>query len=139
MKPKIKFHHFNMEILIENGEAIFDYADLMYVECDKPLCKLYFVNEETAYSVEISLKRLLENLPQNVFFQCNRQNIINICHYKKFTAKPPVIVMNNGKKLILSQRKLVAFRKQKACLQHISPCSIENCPNRLPICRIDKT
>jgi len=129
MKPKIVFHDQKIEIPIKNGEVVFSYGDLIYAECDKPFCNLHFVNEKTVYSVEISLKRLLENLPQKVFFQCNRQNIINISHYKRYTTKPPVIEMENGKKLTLSYRKIVAFRSQKACIQLFLPCSAEDCPN----------
>ena len=131
MKSKIVFHDLKMEIPIKNGEAVFYYGDLMYVVCDKPFCYLHFVNEETIYSVEISLKRLFENLPQKVFFQCNRQNIINICHYKRYTVKPPEIVMNNGNKVPLSYRKIAAFKNLKSNLQHVLQSSAENCPNCL--------
>jgi len=109
-----------MEIPFKNGEVVLYYSDLIYAECDKPSCKLYFEGDKNIYSIEISLRQLLENLPCKPFFQCNRQNIINLCRYKSYNTKPPVIVMNNGKELSLSFRKIAGFRRQKSGLPRFS-------------------
>jgi len=134
MKREIKFYRLKMEIPVKNGEISRYYSKLVYVEHDKPFCKFYFENEEIVYMVEITIKRLMENLPPKVFFQCNRQTIINIGCYSEYCEKPPKIVMNNGKELNLSYRKIATFKKQKAELVGISPlcnrcysCPDENC------------
>jgi len=134
MKREIKFYRLKMEIPVKNWEIARYYSKLMYIEHDKPFCKFYFENEKIVYMVEITLKRLMENLPPKAFFQCNRQTIINIGYYRNYCEKPPTIIMDNGKELNLSYRKITTFKKQKAELVGISPlcnrcysCSDNNC------------
>ena len=146
MKREIKFYRLKIEIPVKNGEVARYYSKLMYVEHDKPFCKFYFENEKTVYTAEITMKRLMENLPQKVFFRCNRQTIINIGYYGDYYEEPPIILMDSGKELQLSHRNITAFKKQKAGLASISPlcnqcysCTNYNCPSLSTYCQETNT
>ena len=144
MKAEIKFHPLKMEIPIQKGEVAYAYGDLVVAEYENLFMKFYFVDGKT-YKAEITLKRLLDNLPPQVFFQCNRNAIINICRYKSYGLFTSTIVMENGQELRLSARRIKAFRHQKKGLTRIStPCkekseySSESCSGRSLFCRLKK-
>ena len=134
-KPKIKFYRRKIEILTDDGEVACYYSDLMYVKNKNPYCWLHF-SGGTKYKVEVSIRYLLKNLPQNPFFRCNRTGIINICYYNEYKDDPPTEIMDNGTEFGISVRNVANFKKQKASLKRISPpcppcldCKNENCPD----------
>jgi len=137
MTQKIVFHDQKMEIPVKNGADARYYGELMYVIYDAPYCKLRFVNN-TDYNVETSLQSIMDNLPEAAFFKCNRSVVINICYYKGYRLKPPVVVIDDGKEFDLSRRNINDFIKMKNNLPRISPpcpkcytCKIEECENRI--------
>jgi DNA-binding LytR/AlgR family response regulator len=141
MKHEIKFYRLKMEIPVIKGNVSRYYSDLVYIEHDKPLSILYF-SDGSKYTIEITLRQLMINLPCKAFFQCNRNNIINICRYEEYREEQPSILMDNKVILKLSHRKIKYFKKQKAELMRISPlcnrcltCSNINCPDLLMFCR----
>ena len=134
MRHKIKFYCKKMEISVIHGEITHYYSDLMYVKYNEPYCYLHFT-DDTKHKVEISLKYLWGNLPMNLFFRCNRATIINICYYKRYQKRPPILVMEDDAEFRLSLRNIADFKKQKAIISCISPpciaCKNENCQNRI--------
>ena len=109
-----------MEIPVKNGADARYYGELMYVIYDAPYCKLSFV-DNTNYTVETSLQSIIDNLPEATFFKCNRSAVINICYYKGYRLKPPVIVTDDGKEFNLSRRNVKDFITIKNNLPRISP------------------
>jgi len=141
MKKEIKFYRMNMELPVIRRTIVRYYSELVYVEYDKPYSKLYFAGEKHAYTVETTLKRLMENLPRQAFFQCNPQCIINLCRYSDYDEALRIIRMDNGKELMLAHRRIAAFNKQKASLKRLSPlcdtcytCTNYSCPDYLLFC-----
>ncbi|MDR1156111.1 MAG: LytTR family transcriptional regulator [Bacteroidales bacterium] len=132
-----------MEIPDGNGEVAHYYSELICVEYQKPYCWLDF-KDGSKYKAEITIRQLLENLPGKAFYQCNRQSIINICHYRKYTENPPSVTMDNGKEFKISARNMLGFKKRKSGLTRISPpckrchtCGREDCPDYMIFCRWD--
>lgn len=136
MSLHIKFYRRKMEISVENGVVARYYGDLMYAKYDDPYCWLHFSGDAKKYRVEVSLSYLLENLPHQPFFRCNRTDMINICHYAGYQENPAIVIMEDGAKFRLSFRHIALFKKQKAGLIRISPpctpcydCENKSCPD----------
>ena len=133
-----------MEVPTQTGEAIYLYSDLVFATYENLFIKLYFT-DGMSYKVEMSVKQLLQNLPQRAFFLCSRNTIINVCRYRSYDALEYEILMDNGMKVNVSSRKMTAFRKHKYSLPTMSlPCANsdtcvnENCPDRLLFCSPEK-
>ena len=141
MKEKIKFYDQNMGIPDETGEAVYYYDKLMYVLYDAPVCCLHF-SDDSQRKEEIALHEIMRNLPQYVFFQCNKATIINFCHYKGYNKVTRTVTMNDGVKFHLSRRRVTAFKSMKNSLPRLSPscpacytCTKNDCANRVIFCR----
>jgi hypothetical protein len=134
MKSKIKFYRRKLVIPTGDGEVVRYYSDLMYVKYEEPYNWLHF-SCGAKYRVEVSVACLLENLPKNPFFRCNRTDIINLCYYAEYKESPSMVVLENGTEFKLSIRNITSFKKQKSELKRISPCppcsdcKIESCPD----------
>ena len=135
MKPKINFYRRKIEILTDDGEVAYYYSDLMYVKYKDPYSWLHF-SSGTKYMVEVSIRHLLNNMPQKPFFRCNRTIIINFCYYCEYKQSSASVIMEDGTEFRLSVRNIANFKKQKASLKRISPpcpscfdCKNENCPD----------
>ena len=76
MNSKILFFRKKMDIPASKGSMAHYYSDLMYVRYVNAYSWLFFVSG-TQYKVEAPLSVFLKNLPEQPFFQCNRQEIIN--------------------------------------------------------------
>jgi len=146
MRREIKFYRLKMEIPFKSGEVASYFSDLLYVKYDKPFSMFYFTGEKTVLMAEITLKRLLDNLPEKPFFRCSRQIIINICRYRSFTVKPPLVVMEDGTEFKLSYRNITAFKRKKAGLERLSPlcescytCKNHSCSDKLIFCNTDSS
>jgi len=140
MKPKISFYDRKMVIPIKRGVDACYYGELMYVKFDKPYCILHFTGSKK-YKVEISLKEMMDNLPQNTFFKCKRSAILNICYFRSFSNNPPMITMDDGAKFELSKQNVQFFNQIKINFTRISPpchscytCKYETCKNRVLFC-----
>lgn len=131
MKLNVKFYQKKIEIAVANGETTYYYSDLMYIKYDEPYCWLHFIDGKK-HKVEVSLKYLLENLPQRPFFRCNRAEVVNLCYYKGIQKEPPAIFLENEAKsdivkFRLSVRNISSFKSKKAGLTCISPpCRVHN-------------
>ena len=141
MAPKIVFHEMKMEIPVKNGLIVHSYGELMYIIYDEPFCRLYF-KDNVKYRVEVSLQYMLENLPKGVFFKCNRSTILNICYYKEYKKKPLMVIMEDGKELVLSRRVETLFHTIKRHLPRITPpcpgcysCTCKDCKAKDLFCR----
>ena len=137
MKSKISFCDRKMVIPVETGVDVRYYGELMYIIFDKPYCWLHFT-ENTKYKVEVTLKDMMDNLPKEVFMKCKRSAILNLCYCKVFRKKPPVIVMDDGEKFMLSRQNVQDFRRMTNILPRISPpchtcytCRNDKCENRV--------
>jgi len=124
LESKITFHEKKM--VIPNGADIVVryYEELMYVIFDKPYCLLYFFGN-SRYRVEISLKYMMEKLPENTFIQCKRSSILNINYFKEFKRRERIVTMVDGSEIKLSKRNLPEFIWKLNNMPRISP----TCPN----------
>jgi DNA-binding LytR/AlgR family response regulator len=120
MKSKILFHDLKMQIPVGTGEVARYYSELMYVIYDASYCRLHFA-DKSKYTVEVSLQHMLDNLPESVFFLCNRSVILNTCYYREYQLSPPMIKMDDETVFSLSRRKISEFKKMKNKLARISP------------------
>ena len=143
MKQKISFYDRKMIIPVKNGTDARYYGDLMFVLFDKPDCILHFADGEK-YKVEVALKHVMEHLPKGVFLKCKRSAILNLCHFKQFRKKPPMITMNDGAKFSLTKQNAQEFMLIIDQLTRFSPpcpicytCRHENCKNRTLFCLPD--
>ena len=136
----INFYRTKMELPAKTGKTVYFYNDLVFAEYENLFFKFYF-DDGTYSRVEITVKELLKHLPEKEFFLCNRTAIINICRYKSYDMRKCEILMDNGKNVHLSSRKMKAFSKNREKLHDISHpctnrhiCTNENCPDRLRFC-----
>ena len=141
MNSEIKFYDQNMEIPVEKGEVVYYYGKLMYVLYKAPYCWLHFA-DKSKFKVEHSLRNIMGNLPQRVFFQCNKATIINFCYYRGYNPHTRTVIMDDGEKFDLSRRRKDAFKSKKEILPRLSPpcpvcytCTKKDCENRVVFCR----
>ena len=127
MKSKILFHDQKIEIPYKNGFVASNYNELMYIIYEVIECELHFITPKKlnnrdiikCINVEISLEQMLNNLPNDIFFQCNRKTIINISCCKEYDWKQSTIVMDDGSTFRLSRRRLTQFKKHREKFRNI--------------------
>ena len=141
MNSTIKFYDQTMEIPIETGKKVHYYGKLMYVRYEAPYCWLHFADNPKC-KVEIALQEIMRNLPQYVFFQCNKSTIINLCYHTGYNTYTRTVIMDDGKRFELSRRKANVFKNMKEILPRLSPpcpacytCTKKDCDNRVVFCR----
>ena len=135
MKSKIVFHDLKMEILIENGAIARYYSELMYVVHDAPYCWLHFTGKNR-YRVAVSLRVMMNNLPEASFMKCKRSGIINVCYYKEFDHAKSIVVMEDGREFKLTKRNVVNFNSKRSNMRFSLPC--EKCELLVYFCRKTK-
>jgi len=108
MKSEIAFRDLKIYIPEKTGFVSRNFCELMYVIYDAPDCCLHF-NDKKKYKVEVPLHYMLQNLPQNDFFQCNRAVIINIVCCKEFNRIDGVIKMDDEREFFLARRRAKDF------------------------------
>ena len=113
------------------------YQDLMYIEFKNPYCRLHF-SEGSEYLVDISLTRLLANIPDKTFFRCNRTEVINLYYYGGYNKELNEIMLEDNSKFKLSSRNIAVFKKKIEYLWKFWPpcsdcsdCDEQNCSDYL--------
>ncbi|MDR2233850.1 MAG: LytTR family transcriptional regulator [Tannerella sp.] len=120
MNDPIKFYRSKLTLTTQQGNIAYYYNELMYVIYENAYCWLYF-SDGKSYNVDVPLKYIMENIPQQPFFKCNRKEIINLCYYKEYQEYPSTVVLENEKTFKLSARNITPFKKKKAGLYRLSP------------------
>ena len=141
MKSKIIFHDLKMEILVETGIIARYYGELMYVIYDAPYCWLHFTGKNR-YRVVVTMKKLMDNLPNASFFRCKRSTIFNVCYYKEYVMAKSMVVMEDGREFKLTRRNILNFNAMRNDISRISPpcttcytCTNKKCESRVTFCR----
>ena len=111
MKFNIVFHKQKMEISVKTGFIVHLYDELLYIVYDAPYCWLVLKGKK--YMVETSLQYIMDNLPKNDFFQCNRSVIVNINYCKEYRREESVIVMDDYEEIRLSRRRVKSFHMMR--------------------------
>ena len=109
MKPSIVFSDRKIEIPVKSGFVARNYDELMYIVYDGVYCYIHCTDKK--YRVETSLKYLKDNLPRDIFFECNRSAIINIRSIKEYNRFDAVIQMEDKSEFNLSRRRVKAFHQ----------------------------
>jgi two-component system, LytTR family, response regulator len=82
-------------------------TNIIRVEALKNYCKIYFKNNQNTLVISITLMRVQERLPSEMFVRVHRKHLINKLHIKHLKKEPArVIEMNNGEYIPISRRKL---------------------------------
>ena len=111
MKSKVKFLSAKVIMITGVIEVARYYQDLMYIEFKNPYCRLHF-SEGADYFVDISLTRLLANIPDKTFFRCNRTEVINLYYYGGFNKELNEVMLEEGSIFKLSKRNIATFKKK---------------------------
>jgi len=109
MSSKITFHDRKIDIPIRTGFLARYYDDIMYIIYDGVYCYLHCSDKE--YRIEASLKYLMDYLPKEIFFECNRSTIINIHYIKEYNRLDAFILMDDNRYFGLSRRRVKAFHQ----------------------------
>ena len=81
-------------------------TDIVRVEAIKNYSRIYFNNSQTTLVLAITLMRVQELLPAEMFIRVHRSHLINKLHVKNMKRQPArVVEMNNGQYVPLSRRK----------------------------------
>ena len=107
MKSKIVFHDGMMDMPVKTGYVVRPCSELMYITYDSPDCFLHF--SDNVIKVQTSLKYLMDNLPKEVFFLCDRPVVINMRYFNMYNRIERLITMNDGAKFALSRRRVRTF------------------------------
>jgi len=141
MKSKILFYERQMQIPVKSKIELRYYGELMYIIFDKPYCVMYFTKKRK-YWVEVSLKEMMDNLPEAVFLPCKRSVIINVCYLKSLDKKNRMIELEDGSKFKLSKENVLACEEMMSRLTDLAPpchgcfsCDDEQCDQMILICR----
>ena len=111
MKSKVKFLSNKIIMITGKIEDARNYQDLMYIEFKNPYCRLHF-SEGAEYLVDISLTRLLANIPDMTFFRCNRTEVINLYYLAGYNKELNEIMLEDNSKFKLSSRNIAIFKKK---------------------------
>ncbi|MDR0602689.1 MAG: LytTR family transcriptional regulator [Bacteroidales bacterium] len=84
-----KVSYLDNRMLIEEKSYIFDliYNNILYITY-QDYYTLVFVDKRNEVYICQSLKKIMANLPPDVFFMCNKKTIINLSHV--------ILIGNNG-------------------------------------------
>ena len=144
MKPKLKFDCRKVAIITEKEEVTYYYADLMYATYIAPYWWLHFC-DGSKHKAEISLEKLLENLPEKPFVKIHRTVLINLCYFSKCIEDEKgacTVIMEDKSKHPLSYRNKKNFKKKKGnMITHSHPCpkcatcKMVNCKNFWLFCK----
>ena len=110
MKSQIVFYDRKIEIPTETGFVVRNYDELIYIVYDAPYCWLYFAGSKK-YKEEVTLRYMMEHLPEGTFFECNRSVILNIHHCKEYRKDKATVVMENDMAFSLARRRVKDFYK----------------------------
>ena len=137
MKSKIVFHDLKMEIRIETGVISRYYGELMYIIYDAPYCWLYFTGRNR-YRIIVTMKSLMNNLPEASFVRCKRSVILNVCYYKEYDHTKSMVIMEDDREFKLTQPNIMKFNTIRNKIPHNSPpcprcytCTEEKCESRM--------
>ena len=131
METKIVFYDHKMVVHSKSKKVAYYYCELKYVKYEKPYCTLHFKNHPTCWA-EISIKTMIEHLPESAFLMCKRSAIVNLCHLGSFDNSPPTIVMEDGVKFPLSRANTADLSCKLEKIEDISP----SCPDCF-VCKSD--
>ena len=81
-------------------------GDLIYIENDSYVLSYYLINKETPITISSSLKKVELELVNYGFIRINRNQMINMKHFKSFDARKKIVTLNNDLSLSISRRKL---------------------------------
>jgi two-component system, LytTR family, response regulator len=82
-------------------------TNIIRVEALKNYCKIYFKNNQHTLVLSITLIRVQERLPAEMFVRVHRSHLINKLHIKYLKKQPArVIEINNGEYIPISRRKV---------------------------------
>jgi two-component system, LytTR family, response regulator len=81
-------------------------ANIIRVEALKNYCKIYFKNNQNTLVISITLMRVQERLPAEMFVRVHRSHLVNKLHVKRMKKQPArQVEMNNGEYIPVSRRK----------------------------------
>jgi two-component system, LytTR family, response regulator len=81
-------------------------TNIIRVEALKNYCKIYFKNNQHTLVVSITLMRVQERLPAEMFVRVHRSHLVNKLHVKRMKKQPVrVVEMTNGACVPISRRK----------------------------------
>lgn len=82
-------------------------SNIIRVEALKNYCKIYLYNSQKVMMICITLMRVQDKLPAEMFVRVHRSHLINRHHIKRIRKEPePIIEMMNGECIPISRRKL---------------------------------
>jgi two-component system, LytTR family, response regulator len=82
-------------------------TNIIRVEALKNYCRIYFKNNQHTLVLSITLMRVQERLPSEMFVRVHRSHLVNKLYIKRMNRQPArVIEMNNGEYIPISRRKL---------------------------------
>ena len=130
-----------MEIRDKARKEIRYYGELMYVKFDKPYCDLFFTKKRK-YTVESTLKHLMDKLPEAAFLICKRSAVINLCYIRVIDRNPPMVEMEDVAILELSDKNLKDLERMRSRLNDIAPpcpicypCKEHSCESQMLFCK----
>jgi DNA-binding LytR/AlgR family response regulator len=97
-----------------SGVEIIEYKNIIYIRYDKPYCIFVYREqlERRTLLVQLSLIFIEEHLSLP-FVRCNLATIVNLDYIKKINYNERYILMEDGKKIYISRRRMPNLRKQK--------------------------
>ncbi|MFK7809591.1 MAG: LytR/AlgR family response regulator transcription factor, partial [Saprospiraceae bacterium] len=106
---------FSKQIFIKDGEQchFIRLRDIRYLKAYDNYVRLYFNN--TSAMIKKSLNALEERLHPELFFRCNRAEVINLQMIKEVQALPKGklrILLQSGEIVDVSERKSAVFRER---------------------------
>jgi two-component system, LytTR family, response regulator len=88
-------------------------ANIIRVEALKNYCRIYFKNNQNTLVVSITLMRVQERLPAEMFVRVHRSHLVNKLYIKRMKRQPDrQVEMTNGEYVPISRRKAVLVAMQ---------------------------
>ncbi len=102
---------FENSIFVKRGQSLIknNIDDIQYVEVEGYYCNI--ITDNDRYILQISLSKLMNELPYGRFLKTHRNCVVNTSKIKTIFPKDNLVMLTGGKKVVLSRRYKEALLK----------------------------